>query len=336
MGAPPLSDHYRIKGKAFKHSRPGVVAITTFRGYYNSIVRSMSEAQGEVRHHRRGRRGGSRGARPTAPDSVAGGPIRPRTKKPPPAPTGELCGFGLCCHFGTNCVNAHTVPEADFFRRREALKLQLREMALEVEAKKVAYKKAKLERKPLQEATNRGAAKQPTARQPASSPAKKPAASSNPPSPPSKSAISDQSRKTVVCGVAVSQPPASAPPATVVSAQPTAPPPFLQHQREQQFQQLCVFPVGQQVQAQFTWQFFSSVAHVDSVFKQDLGSHALITEGTGWQKWQIAHKNNDTVYLSPVGWQLPITCYTRCPVTLSSVVDGQVLLIWSCKDCSIG
>merc|ERR1711907_826956 len=318
MGAPPLSDHYRIKGKAFKHSRPGVVAITTFRGYYNSIVRSMSEAQGEVRHHRRGRRGGSRGARPTAPDSVAGGPIRPRTKKPPPAPTGELCGFGLCCHFGTNCVNAHTVPEADFFRRREALKLQLREMALEVEAKKVAYKKAKLERKPLQEATNRGAAKQPTARQPASSPAKKPAASSLPPSPPSKTAASPT---TVVCGVAVSSPPPIGtkppPPAPVPSAH------TVQHD-DPQWRKLRACTVGQQIWVALRGTYFDRIRDCNPAFKDSTASAALVQHGVQTSLWSIYGHESNRVLLSPVGFKLPV--FEVWSVTQLMVRNDEVIL----------
>lgn len=86
--------------------------------------------QGEARVQRATHRG-RRGRRPAATDDGTGGPIRPRKKKPPPTPSGELCGYGLCCHFGTDCVNLHTVEDTEFFKEQANLKLRLREMALQ-------------------------------------------------------------------------------------------------------------------------------------------------------------------------------------------------------------
>jgi len=92
----------------------------------------------------------------SAAEPVSSGPIRPTSKKPPPQPSGHGCSFGLCCHFGLTCVNPHTDAEVEFFTRRDTLKLQLREMSLEVEKQKVEYKKKKVaaSRKPLESLTN--------------------------------------------------------------------------------------------------------------------------------------------------------------------------------------
>lgn len=97
--------------------------------------------------------GRTRRSTPRRPDvhpvSGTGGPIRPIQKKPP-EPTGRLCCYGICCHFGTACVNSHTAEELQFFQTREGLRLQLREMQLQVEAKKVEFKKQRLSsREPL-------------------------------------------------------------------------------------------------------------------------------------------------------------------------------------------
>ena len=101
--------------------------------------------------------------RPAAPATGAGtGPIRP-LKKPPPAPTGVTCGYGICCHFGLTCVNLHSPGEVEFFTKRQDLRLQLREMALEIEGKKISHSRAKLaSRKPLLDCTNQTA--QPSSR----------------------------------------------------------------------------------------------------------------------------------------------------------------------------
>lgn len=110
----------------------------------------MGDAQEPIQPSRR--RGGRRGRRALSPtDAGTGGPSRVRPKQPPPKPTGQLCAYGICCHFGTCCVNAHTAEELQFFKERENLRLQLRQMSLQVEAKKIEYKKQKLEaRQPLQ------------------------------------------------------------------------------------------------------------------------------------------------------------------------------------------
>jgi len=117
-----------------------------------NFLSSMSSAQGGLQQRRR--RGQRR--RPTAVESTETGPVRPvKTKKPPPQPSGQLCVYGLCCHFGTACVNQHTVDDISFFKKREELRLQLREMALQVEQKKVEYKREKMAtRQPLHTVTN--------------------------------------------------------------------------------------------------------------------------------------------------------------------------------------
>ena len=70
----------------------------------------------------------SKPRRPAAPATGTGtGPIRP-LKKPPPAPTGVTCGYGICCHFGLTCVNPHSPEEVWFFVQRRDLRLQLRDI----------------------------------------------------------------------------------------------------------------------------------------------------------------------------------------------------------------
>ena len=88
--------------------------------------------------------------RPAAPATGTGtGPIRP-FKKPPPSPSGDKCGYGICCHFGLTCVDPHSPEEVRFFVQRHDLRLQLREMALQVEGQKILHSKAKLaSRNPL-------------------------------------------------------------------------------------------------------------------------------------------------------------------------------------------
>lgn len=82
-------------------------------------------------------------------DSGTRGPIRP-TQKKPPTPTGHLCCYGICCHFGTACVNSHTSEELEFFTQRESLRLQLRELQMQVEAKKIEFKRKQMSsREPL-------------------------------------------------------------------------------------------------------------------------------------------------------------------------------------------
>ena len=115
--------------------------------------------------------------RPAAPATGTGtytGPIRP-LKKPPPAPTGVTCGYGICCHFGLTCVNPHSPEEVRFFVQRHDLRLQLREMALQVEGQKILHSKAKLaSRNPLQDCTNK--TKQPSSKGAAPAPPKQPTA----------------------------------------------------------------------------------------------------------------------------------------------------------------
>ena len=115
----------------------------------------------------------SKPRRPAAPATGTGtGPIRP-LKKPPPAPTGVTCGYGICCHFGLTCVNLHSPGEVEFFTKRQDLRLQLREMALEIEGKKISHSRAKLaSRKPLLDCTNQTA--QPSSRGAAPAQAKQP------------------------------------------------------------------------------------------------------------------------------------------------------------------
>ena len=111
--------------------------------------------QGKAEKLRRATHRGRRGRRPASADLGIGGPIRPKTKKPPPQPSGEFCGFGICCHFGIDCVNSHTAGEIEFFKKRAELRLQLREMALQVEGKKVEYERQKVvARQPLQPVIN--------------------------------------------------------------------------------------------------------------------------------------------------------------------------------------
>ena len=90
------------------------------------------------------------------PVPETGGPIRPtQQKKSPPKPTGKECAFGIACRFGVSCVNAHAAHEAEFFKKRELLKLQLKEMNLQVEQIKVEKKKALVQkRQPLGDMSN--------------------------------------------------------------------------------------------------------------------------------------------------------------------------------------
>lgn len=132
----------------------------------------MSLASGEDNHRQQRRRGSRR--RPAAADSTTTGPVRPTAKKPLPQPSGKLCDYGICCHFGTACINQHTAADIDFFKSREELRLQLREMALQVEQKKVAFKRQRMAaRQPLQAITNsRSTAPNRGADRPSFSPAK--------------------------------------------------------------------------------------------------------------------------------------------------------------------
>lgn len=113
-----------------------------------------SSPQGINNSRQKTRRGKPR--RPPAdPGPGTGGPIRPRARKPPPSPSGDFCIHKLCCHFGLKCVNAHTQPEIAFFRRRAELRLELREMQLEVEKEKIEFQRTQVTaRKPLQNTTN--------------------------------------------------------------------------------------------------------------------------------------------------------------------------------------
>ena len=89
---------------------------------------------------RRTRRSTAR--RPVSVDTAATGPLRPK-KKPTPPPSGELCGFGIACHFGTRCVHAHTATDLEFFTKKDDLKLQLRQMNLQVEQEKINFQRQK-------------------------------------------------------------------------------------------------------------------------------------------------------------------------------------------------
>merc|ERR1712216_197775 len=120
----------------------------------------MSQAQQhEDKKSQRGKNRG-RGRRPTSiDDPEAGGPIRPRPRKPPPPPSGDLCDYDICCHFGLRCVNEHTPAAIEFFKRREFLKLELRELQMKAEQKKIELQRQRVvDRKPLCDTTNRGAA----------------------------------------------------------------------------------------------------------------------------------------------------------------------------------
>ena len=94
--------------------------------------------------------------------------------------SGDKCGYGICCHFGLTCVNLHSPGEVEFFTKRQDLRLQLREMALEIEGKKISHSRAKLaSRKPLLDCTNQTA--QPSSRGAAPAQAKQPKKRASPP-----------------------------------------------------------------------------------------------------------------------------------------------------------
>jgi hypothetical protein len=78
------------------------------------------------------------------------------------------------------CVNLHSPGEVEFFTKRQDLRLQLREMALEIEGKNISHSRAKLaSRKPLLDCTNQTA--QPSSRGAAPAQAKQPKKRASPP-----------------------------------------------------------------------------------------------------------------------------------------------------------
>jgi len=188
----------------------------------------MSSTQGDQPRRRRGQR-----RRPAAPDPATGGPIQPiKQKKPPPQPSGEHCIFGICCHFGLTCVNPHSNVEVEFFKQREELRLLLREMQLQVEQKKVDYKRQRA-RQPLgdlgnrrQAASNRGAATQKPPTEKTDPPTQKKSATPQGQSSNRGAAVTQQQRTATVGAAQITGHATTAPralPATPVTPRPTTP-----------------------------------------------------------------------------------------------------------------
>lgn len=294
----------------------------------------MSDALPQSRRQR----GGRRGRRAPTTDTGTGGPIRPRQKKPP-QPTGKLCCFGICCHFGTACVNEHTAQELQFFKQREQLRLQLRELALQVEAKKVEYKRQKLEaRKPLQPLNSLlqaapqvtdDASKSKFASTPTS--ANRPTLSASPiastavEAPPQHVAAKSSSVKSAKATTTKAK--CKTVNSSSAVAQQTETDNAIARRRET-WRRLAVWSVGDMVRITFHNSYFQSIA----ALRERPEAHALLQHGTGQQVWRISKVDDSDrdqgrqMVVTPVDYRLPIP--NPLSITEHSVV-GEYVILWN-------
>lgn len=225
-------------------------------------------------------------------------------------------------------MNLHTVEDTEFFKEQANLKLRLREMALQVETKRVEHKRQKVAaRQPLQPLngapTSASKARPPTqAQRPTSSPTVTTAA----PPKPDDTALS----MPPPVGFA-NRPTPTATPAEHAGKRPPLEPHCNYHPlsaadegtiRKQAYANLRVLPVGTAVEADFAPRYFRDIPGMH----QNDGIEYLMQHGTGYQRWSIYDVDDICVYLKPISYKFPGAQYATLHVTAPQFMHSHVVI----------
>jgi hypothetical protein len=212
-----------------------------------------------------------------------------------------------------------------FFKKREELKLQLREMALQVESKKVDFKRRKMvARQPLQPLLNNAkkiacdegkAAARPDTPNPTRCMSPPPGAQVG-----ATGTVPQSSSVALSESLPQQQHESKFPPMSRDYAPLTGD--FSISKGKEAYANLRALPIGTKVDAEFTPRFFRAIPSLHG----DEGITELLAHGTDRQWWSVSVIEDNVVRLAPVTYKFPGTQYKNCPVTESSFLNSQVVI----------